>query len=635
GKLIAEFLPPDVTAVCLAALREASEKGWSTGRSYALDLPQGKHWFELSVAPMDKIEAQERRFIVLVRDITERKAAEEQLRKLSLAVEQSPESIVITDLDGRIEYVNESSVRKTGYSRQETIGQNPRMLHSGKTPPETFVSLWEALAQGQAWDGEFHNRRKDGSEYIEHAVITPIRQADGSITHYVAVKEDITARKAAEDKINTLAFYDPLTGLPNRRLLLDRLQQALASSSRSKRSGALLFIDLDNFKTLNDTLGHDIGDLLLQQVGQRLATCVREGDSVARLGGDEFVVMLEDLSENTQEAATQAETVGGKILMTLNQHYQLGSYPHHSTPSIGVALFADQHETTDDLLKRADMAMYQAKAAGRNTLRFFDPEMQAVVTRRAALEADLREAVLQDQLLLYFQAQVVDAGRLTGAEALLRWRHPVRGLVSPAEFIPLAEDTGLILPLGHWVLQCACEQLAKWAGRPEMAHLTIAVNVSSRQFRLPSFVEEVLSILDRHGANPQLLKLELTESLLVENIEDVIAKMSALKAKGVGFSLDDFGTGYSSLSYLKRLPLDQLKIDQGFVRDILTDPNDAAIAKMVVALAGSMGLAVIAEGVEIEAQRDFLRHHGCHAYQGYLFGRPLPLAEFEEFARRA
>ncbi|MFA6310691.1 MAG: EAL domain-containing protein, partial [Sterolibacterium sp.] len=483
--------------------------------------------------------------------------------------------------------------------------------------------------------GEFHNRRKDGSEYIEHAVITPIRQADGSITHYVAVKEDITARKAAEDKINTLAFYDPLTGLPNRRLLLDRLQQALASSSRSKRSGALLFIDLDNFKTLNDTLGHDIGDLLLQQVGQRLATCVREGDSVARLGGDEFVVMLEDLSENTQEAATQAETVGGKILMTLNQHYQLGSYPHHSTPSIGVALFADQHETTDDLLKRADMAMYQAKAAGRNTLRFFDPEMQAVVTRRAALEADLREAVLQDQLLLYFQAQVVDAGRLTGAEALLRWRHPVRGLVSPAEFIPLAEDTGLILPLGHWVLQCACEQLAKWAGRPEMAHLTIAVNVSSRQFRLPSFVEEVLSILDRHGANPQLLKLELTESLLVENIEDVIAKMSALKAKGVGFSLDDFGTGYSSLSYLKRLPLDQLKIDQGFVRDILTDPNDAAIAKMVVALAGSMGLAVIAEGVEIEAQRDFLRHHGCHAYQGYLFGRPLPLAEFEEFARRA
>ncbi|MCX7174101.1 MAG: EAL domain-containing protein, partial [Proteobacteria bacterium] len=632
GKLITEVLPPDVTEVCLAALREASEKGWSTGRSYALDLPQGKRWFELSVAPMH--EALDKHFILLVRDITERKAAEDQLRKLSLAVEQSPESIVITDLDCQIEYVNEAFVQKTGYSRQEAIGNNPRMLHSGQTPPGSFAALWETLGRGQAWDGEFHNRRKDGSEYIEHAVITPIRQADGSITHYVAVKEDITARKAAEDKINTLAFFDPLTSLPNRRLLLDRLQQALASTSRSKRYGALLFIDLDNFKTLNDTLGHDIGDLLLQQVAQRLATCVREGDTVARLGGDEFVVMLEDLSENDREAATQTETVGEKILLTLNQHYQLASYPHHSTPSIGVALFADQHETVDDLLKRADMAMYQAKAAGRNTLRFFDPEMQAVVTRRAALEADLRVAILQDQFLLYYQAQVVDAGRLTGAEALLRWRHPERGIVSPAEFIPLAEDTGLILPLGHWVLQTACNQLAEWAGLPEMAHLTIAVNVSPRQFRLPTFVDEVVAILEHHGANPQRLKLELTESLLVEDMEDVISKMSALKAKGVGFSLDDFGTGYSSLSYLKRLPLDQLKIDQGFVRDILTDPNDAAIAKMVVALAGSMGLAVIAEGVEIEAQRDFLEHHGCHAYQGYLFSRPLPLGEFEEFARR-
>jgi diguanylate cyclase (GGDEF)-like protein len=489
------------------------------------------------------------------------------------------------------------------------------------------------MTNGQPWRGEFCNRRKDGSEYIELAVITPIRQLDGTVTHYVAVKEDITAKKASEEKINSLAFYDPLTELPNRRLLLDRLKQALASSTRNERYGALLFIDLDDFKTLNDTLGHDIGDLLLQQVAQRLVTCVREGDTVARLGGDEFVVMLEYLSENAQDAANQTETVGEKILLVLNQIYQLGSYAHHSTPSIGVTLFVDHQGTIDELLKRADLAMYQAKAAGRNTLRFFEPEMQAVVMTRVALEADLREAVLNGQFLLYYQAQVDGEGRLAGAEALVRWQHPERGLVSPAEFIPLAEETGLILPLGHWVLQTACRQLALWGARPEMAHLTIAVNVSARQFHRHDFVDQVLAVLDGAGANPQRLKLELTESLLVDDVEGVIIKMAALKAKGVSFSLDDFGTGYSSLSYLKRLPLDQLKIDQGFVRDILTDPNDAAIAKMVVVLAESLGLTVIAEGVEVEAQRIFLAHNGCHSYQGYLCSRPLHVDSFEAFVK--
>ena len=568
-------------------------------------------------------------YIQVQAELSERRAAEEQLRKLSLAVEQSPESIVITNLKAEVEYANEAFIQNSGYSREEIIGRNPRILHSGKTPRETFDSLWHAMTHGQSWKGEMYNRRKDGSEYVELAIITPIHQADGTITHYVAVKEDITARKAAENQIITLAFYDSLTNLPNRRLLLDRLQQALASSARSNRHGALLFIDLDNFKTLNDTLGHDIGDLLLQNVAQRLVTCVREGDTVARLGGDEFVVMLEDLSESAMEAATHAEIVGEKILAALNQPYQLASYAHHSTPSIGVTMFAGHSGNIEELLKRADMAMYQAKAAGRNTLRFFDPEMQAAVTARAALETDLHMAVMNEQFHLHFQPQVIGDHRMTGAEVLLRWHHPLRGMVSPAEFIPLAEETGLILPLGHWVLQTACRQLAAWAKRPEMQHLTIAVNVSARQLQMPNFVEEVLAILDHHGTNPLRLKLELTESLLVDNVEDVIAKMAALKTKGVGFSLDDFGTGYSSLSYLKRLPLDQLKIDQGFVRNILTDPNDAAIAKMVVALAESMGLSVIAEGVEIEAQRDFLARHGCHAYQGYLFSRPLPLLEFE------
>jgi diguanylate cyclase (GGDEF)-like protein/PAS domain S-box-containing protein len=447
--------------------------------------------------------------------------------------------------------------------------------------------------------------------------------------------QDITERKTAADKIEQLAFFDLLTDLPNRRLLLDRLHQAMAASARSEKCGALLFIDLDNFKTLNDTLGHDIGDLLLQQVARRLVTCVRERDTVARLGGDEFVVMLEDLSENMPEAATQTEIVGEKILAVLNETYDLGIYKHHSTPSIGVTLFVNHQETIDELLKRADLAMYQAKAAGRNTLRFFDPDMQASVTARAAMEVDLRKAIVEKQFLLHYQAQVNSSGRVIGAEALVRWQHPERGLVSPADFIPMAEESGLILPLGHWVLESACGQLAAWAAKPDLAHLTIAVNVSARQFSLPNFVEQVLAVVDYLGARPDRLKLELTESLLLENAEDIIAKMLALRARGVGFSMDDFGTGYSSLSYLKRLPLDQLKIDQSFVRDVLTDPNDAAIARTIVALGQSLGLAVIAEGVETEAQREFLEAHGCHAYQGYLFSRPLPVEGFEEFVRRS
>ncbi len=450
----------------------------------------------------------------------------------------------------------------------------------------------------------------------------------------VGMWSDVTARLTAEKEVQTLAFYDPLTHLPNRRLVHDRLRQALVSGRRSGNHGALLFIDLDNFKTLNDTLGHDVGDLLLQQVAQRLITCVRDGDTVARLGGDEFLVMLEHLHGEPKDAVAQVKGVGEKILAALNQHYQLGTYPHHSTPSIGITLFSDGAETIDELLKQSDLALYQAKESGRNAMRFFDPQMQAAVTQRAALEADLRDAVLKDQFVLHYQPQLVGNARLTGVEALLRWQHPQRGMVPPAEFIPLAEDTGLILPLGRWVLQTACRQIAQWEERPQTQQLTIAVNVSTRQFREVNFVNEVLSIVAECGCNPNRLKLELTESLLVDDVEDVIEKMTTLKAKGVGFSLDDFGTGFSSLSYLKRLPLDQLKIDQSFVRDILTDANDAAIAKMVIALAESMGLSVIAEGVEIEAQRDFLARIGCTAYQGYLIARPMPLDQLEEFLGR-
>ena len=431
-------------------------------------------------------------------------------------------------------------------------------------------------------------------------------------------------------QIDTLAFYDPLTGLPNRRLLLDRLEQSLHVSTRHARKSALLFVDLDNFKTLNDTLGHFQGDALLVQVAQRLKTCIREGDTLARLGSDEFVVMLEDLSEDDIEAATQAETVGEKILNAFVTAFQLDQGDHHTTPSIGITLFGcETVESSEQPLKRAELAMFQAKAAGHNTLRFFDPRMQAEVSARAALEADLREAVQKQQFVLHYQPQVVGGGRMTGVEALVRWQHPKRGMVSPAEFIPLAEETGLILPMGQWVLETACAQLAQWAADPLLAQLTMAVNVSARQFQQADFVDSVLVTLERTGATPRLLKLELTESMLVDNVESIIAKMGALKARGVSFSLDDFGTGYSSLTYLKRLPLDQLKIDQGFVRNIVTDPNEAAIAKMVIALAESLGLSVIAEGVELQAQADFLAHLGCHAYQGYLFSRPLPLDALE------
>ena len=441
------------------------------------------------------------------------------------------------------------------------------------------------------------------------------------------------ARKGAEDEIRQLAFYDPLTGLPNRRLLTDRLQHALAAAIRSRRHGGLLFIDLDNFKTINDTLGHDKGDLLLQQVAERLSSCVRLGDTVARQGGDEFVIMLLDLSETAQEAAIQTELIGEKILETLNRPYQFAGHVYHNSASIGATLFDGQLEATDELLKRVDLAMYRAKAAGRNNLRFFEADMQAAVTRRAGLETDLRAGLQEQQFLLYYQAQIDAAGRISGAEGLLRWPHPLRGFTPPSEFIPAAEESGLILPLGRWVLETACHQLAAWAGSAATAHLTLAVNVSARQFCQPDFMSQVVELLDRSGADPHKLKLELTESMLLDDVEQTIVKMSALKALGVGFSLDDFGTGYSSLSYLKRLPLDQLKIDQSFVRDVLSDPNDAAIVCAVVALAHSLGLDVIAEGVETEAQRDFLAGNGCTAWQGYLFSRPLPLAQFEALNR--
>ena len=545
---------------------------------------------------------------------------------------------VIFVRDRKIQLANRHAEQIFGYPPGEMQGLIVSDIYQSDDQLSAIES--RSVAAITSIDGRYEEelrlKRRDGSLFwarISGCALDATLPQAGSIWVY----EDITLKKAAADEIEKLAFYDPLTLLPNRRLLMDRLRQALSGSVRHGRHCALLFLDLDQFKTLNDTLGHDKGDLLLQQVAKRLAMCIREGDSLSRLGGDEFVIILENLSGSVTEAAAQTQSVGEKIMATLSQPYQLGIYEQHSTTSIGIALFNDvenRESAMEDLLKQADLALYQAKGAGRNTLRFFDPEMQAIVTARAELESGLRDAVLKNELRLHYQVQVDANGGKTGAEALVRWQHPNRGMVSPAEFIPLAEETGLILPIGRWVLETACTQLATWALRPEMSHLTIAVNVSARQLRQRDFVEEVLAILDHTGARAQHLKLELTESLLVHDVEDTISKMCELKAKGVSFSLDDFGTGYSSLSYLKRLPLDQLKINQGFVRDILTDPNDASIAKMVLILAESLGLAVIAEGVETEDQKIFLAEQGCHAYQGYLFSRPLSLEAFEAFMKQ-
>ncbi|HEX8978823.1 MAG TPA: EAL domain-containing protein [Parasulfuritortus sp.] len=688
-------------------------------------------------------------------------AQQEQLKTFHMAVEQSPASIVITDLDGNIEYVNAAFVSNTGYRPEDVLGKNPRLLQSGKTARETYRALWDTITAGGSWRGELVNRRKDGSGYVESAVIAPVRQADGSVSHYVAIKDDITARKtteqallqseakfhtmvdwtidweywvnpdgsfnyltpsaesltgyraeefernpslldrivhpddkahwqehllnhlhtdenpevveldyrlvrkqgdtiwvthscrpiyggggeylgrrvtmrdiskhkAAEAEIQHLAYFDPLTGLPNRSLLNDRLRQALVASRRTAEYGVLMLLDLDHFKKINDTRGHDVGDRLLVQVADRLKMTLRQEDTAARLGGDEFVVMVERLGDSEFGAAHKAEHLATKLLDALRKPYQLedGVPGYISTASVGLTLFKGQESSVDQLFKQADVALYQAKGGGRNAIRFFNPAMQADIERRTALENALRHGLANCEFALHYQPQVDSDGTCIGAEALVRWASPERGMVSPAEFIPLAEESGLIVELGQWVLDAACAQLRRWQDVPGMEDLRLAVNVSAKQFHQPDFIDLVRSSLAASGADPRQLKLELTESVILENVDLVIARMNQLNDMGVCFSLDDFGTGYSSLSYLKRLPLSQIKIDQSFVRDIPGDRNDAAIVEAILAMSRSLRLHVIAEGVETVDQKDFLHRHGCMAYQGYLFGRPLPVDEF-------
>jgi len=538
------------------------------------------------------------------------------------------EGMIVTDQDEVIIRVNRVFTSLSGYSADEAIGKNLSMLKFDREDAEFYPRMREILHRNNYWQGEIWNRRKNGETYPEWLTITAVVGKDGRITNYICAFFDITERKQAEEKIHNLAFYDPLCQLPNRRLLFDRLHQAVTTSARNKSCAGLLFIDLDNFKILNDTRGHDIGDLLLIEVGQRLRTCIRDSDTLARLGGDEFVVLLEGLSEDRTEAAVQARGVGEKMLIDIHQPYMLKDIEHYSTASIGISLFANYRQNLDDLLKQADTAMYAAKKAGRNTLRFFDPAMQEALEMRSQLEAGMRKALPKHEFKLYYQVQVDSMQHPIGAEALIRWEHPEQGLISPDKFIPVAEDTGLILPLGQWILQTACAQLKEWESNPLTRELTLAVNVSARQFRQPSFVEQVSKVIEQTLINPSRLKLELTESTVLENVADTIIKMHALKKIGVRFSMDDFGTGYSSLAYLTQLPLDQLKIDQSFVRNIGTKSTDAMIIQTIIGMANNLGIEVIAEGVETDAQHDFLSGAGCWFYQGYLFGRPVPVKEF-------
>lgn len=490
-----------------------------------------------------------------------------------------------------------------------------------------------AVTSAEDYRCEYRLRHKNGDYKWIEEIGSVVFAEDNTSLAFRGILLDVGQRKAAENEIQQLAFYDSLTGLPNRRLLLDRLRDMVEAGAGSTTHGAILFIDLDNFKTLNDTFGHDLGDLLLQQVAQRLQAAVRKNDIVARLGGDEFVVMLDSGLEELEQIAASAKIVADKILNTLHQPYILRGHEHDSSASIGVYLFDPTQDTVTEMLQRADLAMYHAKSAGRNEIRFFDPGMQSILARRSGMEVELRRALRKNEFVLHYQPQIRDDNSLRSFEVLVRWQHPERGMVSPAEFIGLAEETGLIVPIGLWVLEQACKKLVEWSSHPSTAGLSLSVNVSVRQFRFEHFVEQVLGMVAKTGADPHKLKLELTESLLVEDMESTIRKIKQLKASGLCFSLDDFGTGYSSLSYLRRLPLDEIKIDQSFFRNMLNDETDAAIVRTIVVLAQSLQLDLIAEGVENELQREFLIEHGCYVFQGFLFGRAMDEQQLQLYLR--
>ncbi|MEQ1601747.1 MAG: EAL domain-containing protein [Methylophilaceae bacterium] len=619
-------------------LLAGDEAVWDAGTSVTLEEhvadASGKlHEYEIRKTPMFKQTGQRDGLLLIFRDMTQLKQAERNLRIADAAFELQ-EAIMITDAANRIVRVNHNFTKLTGYSAEDVIGKTPAILQSGRHDQAFYQDMWSSLATHKCWQGEIWDRRKSGETYPKWATIAAITGADKQISNYVAVFNDLSKSHAAEQDIHRLAFYDPLTSLPNRRMLYEHLNMALEESNRNLNYGAILMADVDNFKCINDTKGHAAGDLLLIQVAQRLKLCVRDTDTVARLGGDEFVIILKFLSQDEHQAALHADAVSKKILQAINKPFYIAGHQLHSTMSIGISLFTVPTATSEEILKHADAAMYQAKAAGRNTSRFFDPAMLKLLEDRLSLESELRQALPKNQFQLYYQIQVNHQSRVLGAEVLLRWLHPQRGFISPDEFIPLAEETRAILPIGEWVLKTSCQQLKKWENNPLTQNLILAVNVSALQFAQDEFVELVCHALEYTGAKASLLKLELTESLILQNVSSAIEKMEQLKLLGVRFSMDDFGTGYSSLSYLKKLPINQLKIDRSFVQDIDTGANDAIIAQTIIGMGNNLGFNVIAEGVETQAQRDCLERIGCMAYQGYLYSKPVPVSDFENLLNK-
>ena len=629
GKTDYELFPREVADRHRAGDRLAIETGEIQLEEHETPGPDGRIiWFEVLKAPLRDEGGKPIGVVGIARDVSERHKVDEQLRIAATAFE-AQEGIVILDADKRILRVNHAFVEMTGHVADDVVGKTPEQIARDPRAGDLLSDIADRVARDGFWRGELPAQRRSGEIFPAWTTVATVRGSAGETTHYVITMTDVTDRKRAEKEIVNLAYYDRLTGLPNRRLLRDRLEQALAGSARSGRHGALLFIDLDNFKLVNETSGHEVGDQLLVEVAQRLEACLGAAGGAARVGGDEFVALVEDLGENQHEAAALAKRTGEAILAALNAPYALPGGVRHSSPSIGVALFSGGGDTCEELLKQADIAMYEAKAAGRNALRFFDPDMQATLSARAEAEAALRLAIRERRFVLHYQPQVDCDGEWIGAEALVRWAHPERGLVPPGEFIPLAEETGLILPIGGWVLETACRQLKAWSGDRRSCDLHLSVNVSARQFSHPDFVEQVAETLRTTGAPAERLVIELTESVMLDDIAGAAGKMNALKALGVGFAVDDFGTGYSSLAYLARLPLDQIKIDRSFVNNLPGSANDAAVAHTIITLAESLGLTVIAEGVETEAQRRFLERHGCPSFQGFLFGRPMPIEDFE------
>ncbi|WP_304303628.1 EAL domain-containing protein [Pseudacidovorax intermedius] len=632
GLPVDEMLAPDRLPVLRPHLHQAMA-GKKVAFDFAIETAPGEpvHHRHVVLAPARESDGMLNGVLAIVSDVTDREtaliqAAETAQEILELKAALDAHAIVaITDAKGFITRVNDKFCSISKYAREELVGKTHRIINSGYHPKGFFGDMWKTISRGEVWNGEVCNRAKDGSLYWVHTTIVPLLGPTGNPEQYIAIRADITMRKEAEAEAQRMALHDALTGLPNRRLMGDRLTHALHTAQGERQHGALLVLDMDNFKDVNDSLGHAVGDLLLRQVAIRLTECVRKGDTVARLGGDEFLVILEHLDPNFPEATSQALDIGSQIREALCEPFHFGTQVISTSPSIGVILFGEGSPAPDELVKRADMALYKAKEEGRNRLAFFDPQLQEEINARTELLRELRNAITKSEFTLYYQPVVDTAMKIVSVEALIRWKSERLGLVSPGQFIPLAEQSNLILPIGQWVLHTACTQLKAWEQDPARRHWTIAVNVSAKQFYDDGFVSNVLQTLEVTGAPANKLRFEITESMMQVNLRETTVKMQTLRSLGVLFSLDDFGTGYSSLSYLKTLPLDQLKIDRSFVDDILTDPNDAAIIRTILALADHLSLSVVAEGVETVEQKQLLMSYGCRTYQGFLFGKPVPV----------